>query len=267
MFSLTLLAAIVNHPVTSIYLQPEQGTEIDSQAIYGSPLTVLEENGEWSRVEAADGVIGWVLSSDLAQNKSFERGESLRPVKNLFAHVYRFNDTTPAPPLLTLPYGAKVKVLSLEAPRQRWIEIELASGQKGWIQEGDLEWDPKVKSLSEVLTLSRKFLGLPYTWGGTSSYGFDCSGFVQMLYKEMGIGLPRNARDQAKSDLLAPVSREELEPGDLLFFGQSKITHVGIYLGNGEFIHSGVKEGPLLRISSLESGMYHLLECRRLKKS
>jgi hypothetical protein len=59
--------------------------------------------------------------------------------------------------------------------------------------------------LEETLAFSKNFIGLPYTWGGTSSYGVDCSGFVQMLFKEMGVLLPRNSRDQAKSPLLSPV--------------------------------------------------------------
>ena len=91
-----------------------------------------------------------------------------------------------------------------------------------------------MKTLEETLAFSKKFIGLPYTWGGTSSYGFDCSAFVQMLLREMGLLLPRNACDQAQSPLLVPVLGEELQPGDLIFFGESRITHVGLYLGGDE---------------------------------
>jgi cell wall-associated NlpC family hydrolase len=95
-------------------------------------------------------------------------------------------------------------------------------------------------------------------WGGTSPKGFDCSGYVQYLYKKHNINLPRTALGQSKKGI--PVSKDHLQKGDLLFFLTDKkrgipVTHVGIYLGNGEFIHAASKKKGII-ISPITHGYY-----------
>lgn len=260
-----LQSDVINQSVVNLYVEPKEEASVDSQAVYGSFVEGVEQSNSWCKVKMPDGVEGWVLSSQIVANPDFEQSENLRPVKNLFAHVYRVTDTTPFPPLLTLPYGARIKLEEPVDTGERWVPIELASGEKAWIQRGDVEFEPKRKTLEEMLAFSKNFLGLPYTWGGTSSYGFDCSGFVQMLFKEMGVLLPRNSREQAASPLLTPVEREDLQPGDLIFFGEERIIHVGLYLGNQEYIHAGVREEPVVRISHLQTGKYPFYTARRLR--
>lgn len=272
-----LVGELINRSVVNIYLDSQEDTEVDSQAIYGSVVDVIEEIADiknifrvqneqfyWSKIRMADGVEGWIPSSQLAKNSEYEKSDHLRPVKSLFAHVYRVTDTTPYPPLLTLPYGSKVKLDAVVDTGERWVSIELISGQKAWIQRGDIDFEPKVKTLEETIAFSKKFLGLPYTWGGTSSYGFDCSGFVQMLFREMGLQLPRNSRDQAECSLFTSIAKEDLQPGDLVFFGKTSITHVGMYIGNDEFIHSGVTELPMVMISNIKNEKYTFQTARRI---
>jgi hypothetical protein len=259
-----LVGELINRPVVNIYLEPQEDTQVDTQAIYGSVVEVVDQINDWSKIKTVDGVEGWVLSFQITTNLSYESNDQLRPVKSLFAHIYRVTDTTPYPPLLTIPYGSKVKLDETVDKGERWVPMELISGEKAWIQRGDIDFAPRFKTLEEVLGFSKKFLGLPYTWAGTSSYGFDCSGFVQMLFKEMGLQLPRNSRDQAKCDLFIPVAQEDLQPGDLVFFGETRITHVGLYLGNDEFIHSGVTERPMVMISNIKSGKYKFQAARRI---
>lgn len=92
---------------------------------------------------------------------------------------------------------------------------------------------------TSIISEAKSHLGLHYVWGGTSPVsGFDCSGFVQYVFKQNGITLPRVSRDQ--STVGTVISYEKLHPGDLLFFSMygNGISHVGIYLGNGQFIGS-----------------------------
>lgn len=262
-----LSGELINQPVVNIYLQPEEDTEVDSQAIYGNRVEVIYHAYDWVKIRTVDGVEGWILSSQLASDLSYESSANLRPIKSLFAHIYRVTDTTPYPPLLTIPYGSKIKLDEVVDTGERWVQIELISGEKAWIQRGDIDFAPQFKTLEEILDFSKKFLGLPYTWGGTSSYGFDCSGFVQMLFREMGLQLPRNSRSQAQCDLLTPVAQENLQPGDLVFFGKTRITHVGLYLGNDAFIHSGITELPIVMISNMQSGKYHFQAAGRIDPS
>lgn len=81
----------------------------------------------------------------------------------------------------------------------------------------------------------------------------------------MGVLLPRGSRSQVTSDLLEPVEREDLQPGDLVYFGTPRINHVGLYLGSDRFIHSGVGEFPRVMISELNNEKYLFQTARRLK--
>ena len=94
-----------------------------------------------------------------------------------------------------------------------------------------------------IIDLAQQFLGVPYVWGGSSPRGFDCSGFVQYVYAQKGIHLPRTADIQATAG--QPVSKSELQPGDLVFFAGDyvNISHVGIYVGNGQMIHASSTHG------------------------
>jgi len=110
----------------------------------------------------------------------------------------------------------------------------------------------------KLLDYAKFFKGGKYIWGGTTPKGFDCSGYVQYLYKKHGINLPRTAWSQSKKGLA--VSKENLQKGDLLFFLTDKkrgipVTHVGIYLGNGEFIHAASRKKGII-ISPITHGSY-----------
>lgn len=94
----------------------------------------------------------------------------------------------------------------------------------------------------QVVNEAQKYVGVPYRSGGTTANGLDCSGLVIAVYEKFGVALPRTSHDQAEFG--TKVDRSRLEPGDLVFFrtsGSTKITHVGIYSGDGEFIHASTR--------------------------
>ncbi len=96
------------------------------------------------------------------------------------------------------------------------------------------------------------YLGVPYVWGGTGSEGFDCSGLVYRVYRDNGVPVPRMVGDIEEYG--TPVNREELMPGDLLVFDSPR--HIGIYLGEGEFIHSSSWQGRGVVVTPLEQDNY-----------
>ena len=112
----------------------------------------------------------------------------------------------------------------------------------------------KGTSGSSIVATAKKYIGVPYLWGGVTPGGFDCSGFVQYVYKLHGIQLPRTSSQQYQTG--KSVSKANLQPGDLVFFATSfgSVNHLGIYIGNNQFIHSGSSTG--VTITSLSNSYW-----------
>ena len=104
-----------------------------------------------------------------------------------------------------------------------------------------------------VVSIAMQYLGVPYVWGGASPSGFDCSGFVMYVFAQVGISLPHYTVAQWNYPNAVSVPRSQLQPGDLVFF--AGLGHVGIYVGNGQFIHAP-HTGSVVRIDSLNEGWY-----------
>jgi cell wall-associated NlpC family hydrolase len=102
-----------------------------------------------------------------------------------------------------------------------------------------------------VVGIAMRYLGVPYVWGGASPSGFDCSGLVAYVYAQVGVSLPHYTGAQYAVGV--PVSRDQLEPGDLVFF--NGLGHVGIYIGGGQMIHAP-HTGDVVKISNINSGWY-----------
>jgi len=146
------------------------------------------------------------------------------------------------------PPEPSLKKLSPVVPKQK--------GGEG----GDVPPSVGVKGRGDMGAIAartaERFVGIPYRWGGdTVVDGMDCSGFVRAVYNLCGVNIPRTARDQFKVG--ETVAKEELQDGDLVFFGSSgdEINHVGIYVGTGRFVHAP-RRGDDIKVSSLEEGYF-----------
>ncbi len=124
---------------------------------------------------------------------------------------------------------------------------------------GGVPWTPPAGGVpsGSVVDIALYYLGVPYVWGGASPSGFDCSGFVQYVYKQVGVSLPRTSQSQFRiGEHIPPERTDLLEPGDLVFFGTggdpSRVHHVGIYIGGGEYVHAPYT-GTVVRVNSLTS--------------
>lgn len=148
-----------------------------------------------------------------------------------------------------------------------WLNISYGDGNEGWMygayvsvrRDGEISrsGDSIDRSLAtQVVDYAKQFIGSRYVYGGTTPNGFDCSGFAQYVYKHFGYSINRVASDQASNGI--SVNKSDLVPGDLVFFhssGSRYISHVGIYIGNGSFIHASTPATGV-RYDSLNAGYY-----------
>lgn len=177
------------------------------------------------------------------------------------------NDSNVSSKIITrLNRDEKVNLISRSG---EWSRVETSTGEIGWVNNDFVatkDYDATKAAKKPILigqqiaNYTKKFIGIKYVWGGTTPKGFDCSGLVKYVYNNFGIDLERVAADQAKQG--KKVKRDNLKPGDLVFFdtdgGHNYINHVGIYLGNGEFIQasSGYFTGYKIVVSDMSNGFY-----------
>jgi gamma-D-glutamyl-L-lysine dipeptidyl-peptidase len=263
---------VVVVPVANMYSSPTQDADVVSQAILGSNVGVLESQRDWVKVRTSDQYTGWMpLSDSIQQNAgTYATKGRVIQVESLFANLYRETDVTQHQPVITAPFETRLEVVKEGAGDDAgWLQVALPDGHAAWIQNSDVNPDPKPLSIDASIALAKRFLGLPYLWGGRSSYGYDCSGFTQMLVRSRGINMPRDADLQAAWEGTQVIERKDLRAGDLLFFGAGpdKITHTAMYIGNGEIIHATTNGHPVIQISRLDDRPWTriLVACRRVK--
>jgi hypothetical protein len=262
------LLAVLTHNVVSLYAQPDRGSERVSQALLGDVVEMLEGTDAWVRVKTRDDYSGWVMCKHLRpvapdepyaspgwpyDDPKAARVRSLTVAVNLRSP---FN----GPTVTRLAFGTIVRIRG-EWPGTRGVT-------KLWIPRGTeqndgvrtvITYPDSVRPVSDdettfdpgyAASVAQWFIGTPYLWGGSTPFGFDCSGFVQAIYREQNVILPRDAYLQADCALgtrLPPDAR--LKPGDLVFFGGTPsargrtITHVGMALGKKRIIHASGRDG------------------------
>jgi gamma-D-glutamyl-L-lysine dipeptidyl-peptidase len=219
---------------------------IETQALFGEPVRILAQRGSWSQVAVNDqptpknqlGYPGWIPTKQLTSNASF--GDLL---SGRIAVV-----TGPTAMLrgalrpLKVSFGTRLPVLAMSSSD---VQVATPAGQTGDLPPADVRVYASSSAIpvptgQELVATARLFLGVRYLWGGTSAFGFDCSGFANLIYRVNGIVIPRDADAQALAG--RAVARNHLEPGDLVFFATDPpsraISHVGMYVGDGQIIEA-----------------------------
>ncbi len=152
---------------------------------------------------------------------------------------------------ITLEPGVSVPVVSQAGD---WLGLLMVDGRTGWVPANRismLDWNVIQTDVGEgmpqIVQTALRYLGIPYVWGGVSPSGMDCSGFVQRVFREHGIHLPRTATPQMRVGREVPPS--EMQPGDRVYFlnrARTRIDHTGIYIGNGKMIHAASRPGRVV---------------------
>ena len=279
--------AVVVTAVQDLFERPDETSSVDDQAILGDRVTVLEDAAGFAKVRTAAGEIAWIPERALRRGAGAEApANKLAHVTSNFAHVYATPSFTRQKPLLTAPVGATLGFSDFLEGKEKegggfdWLRVALPDGRIGFVARPDaalftfkenLPLSLPLKSPSDWISFGRRFLGAPYTWGGTTPFGFDCSGLMTRIFSEHGVTLRRNSYEQAFQDpQLVPVAFEKLRPGDLLFFGtENKIDHEAMWIGDGTVLQSTRHNVPGVQITPFDSPFLKPLfrYARRLKIS
>ena len=240
---------------TSLNVRSGAGTSysVITKLPKGTVVDVLESasNG-WKKIKTSGGTTGWVsgeyLTTGSAGNSSTNNSTSQTSYKatvNTDSLNMRKGAGTSYSVITKLSNGTVVDVL--ESASNGWKKIKTSNGTIGWVSgsylaNGVVEQTstPSTNKVQAVIDLAHKQLGKPYVWGAEGPNSFDCSGLIYYVYKNAAsITLPRTSSDQYSAGVA--VSRSNLKAGDLIFSstdGTGNITHVAIYVGDGQMIHA-----------------------------
>jgi hypothetical protein len=236
---------------------PDHASELVSQVMMGTPLKVLDFRDKFYQVHTPEAYPGWLDAKGLELLTEQEMGawkKSDRCFFNIISgHVY----DSPG------HHGDVVSDMVLgdlfvaEKAENGFVKMMLPDGRGGFVPQAECisfeEWISLIPDVKSIIAFARQMMGYPYLWGGASVKAVDCSGFTKLMFYTQGIILVRDASQQVKYGHKIDIGQlENLQLGDLLFFGNSaeRPGHVGIHLGNGDFIHSSGR----VHISSIIPG-------------
>ncbi|NLT58355.1 MAG: C40 family peptidase [Clostridiales bacterium] len=259
-----------------LHLREGPGQEYASVCLLpaGESLYLWESEGDWALVDA--GALSGYVHTDYLRLLEAAAEDPTPAPEPTYATVpvgpaeaaegmvvscslnFRTAPDTAADLVEPLPYGTVVELIERHGD---WYYISF-NGIRGYVYAAFIRLPDENGLFSsrgqEVVALSRQYLGYRYRYGGSApATGFDCGGFVRYVYAQFDCALPMGAGNQYRA-LGQKISRAELLPGDLVFFygpGTGRIGHVGIYIGEGHFIHAS-RPGDVVRINTLESGYY-----------
>ncbi len=220
---------IISTAIAPIHKEPFFASEMVTQGLICEEIVRLDKYNNWYQVEMEDGYIGWINQFYIEEykNKYIDK----ITITNRYAEVYYdYRDLSSI--ACVLSFGSSVPILD---ETMDYSKIMLNSNTVGYILKQN---DVLINDRDAVVNLALSLKGVPYLWGGKSSFGYDCSGFLQMVFKTAGYLLPRDTAKQINYDKLMIIDKKDAVEGDLIFFSEhSKVKHVAIIAVEGKILH------------------------------
>ncbi|KAA3653265.1 MAG: hypothetical protein DWQ10_18570 [Calditrichaeota bacterium] len=253
---------LITVSVANLRTEPRYSAELANQVMMGTFVEILKKQKGWYYVRVNDGYLGWMNGSFFTRFTDGDKGrwqsEPRIVYKTLYGKVYAQPDESSM--IVSDLVGGNI--LNVQRAGKSWTEVKLSPKRSGFVRTWNTvtheQWQKKrVVKAEDLARTAYQFKGLPYLWGGNSPKGVDCSGFTQSVFKWNGIKLLRDASQQYRqgSVVTSGSNFENVKAGDLLFFGPrvNKITHVALYLGDRQYIHSS----GMVKINSFDSTAVH----------
>ena len=244
--------ALVKNSVANLRSNPKHSAELATQATLGTPLNVLKRDGDWYLVQTPDKYLAWVDRGGIQLVSQEELSSWKASEKVIFTDTYgeSFSEADENSQIVSDVVAGNV--FELKGSKNGFFEVQYPDGRTGFLPQAQAkpyeEWLASLDQCEEdLVAVSKKMMGAPYLWGGTSAKGVDCSGFTKTVYFMNGTVIPRDASQQVHTGKLVDSVKnfENHRPGDLLFFGRKatdstpeKVVHVGMWIGDNKFIHS-----------------------------
>lgn len=255
---------IITVSAANLRTEPRHSAEMATQCLMGWPVKILKKHREgWFLVQTPENYIAWVDDDAIAPKTKKEMDDYFIAKKVIYLDNFGFSTKQPESNSQVVSDLTKGNVLKFISVKDNVTEVEYPDKRKAFVANEKVkdleEWFNAIEVTEDgIINTAKTMMGIPYFWGGTSVKGLDCSGFVKTTYYLNGIYLPRDASQQV--NVGEPVDTKNgfasLKKGDLLFFGskgndstKERITHVGMYIGDYEFIHEGGK----VQINSLDN--------------
>ena len=256
---------LVKVALANVMRLPDWRDERVTQARLGEKLQITAQKGNWYKVLVSDqerddrGYAGWVSKSSVAVGETIPPERCVR-VKALRARILS-QPHAGAKPVLTVYANSYLQVVRR---RGVWRAVKLPGQNcEAWINQSDILENLLEPEGQSLIDEAKRFLGTPYLWGGMSVLGIDCSGLTYVVYERHGLLLPRDADEQFLCG--EDVDIEDLRGGDLLFFGRpGRVTHVGMYISGGMFIHASSVRGVSITSLRESERIRNYLGARRI---
>lgn len=235
--------AIVKLSIASLRTAGKHAAEMATQAIMGTPVKILENAGEWVRVQTPDQYISYIPGNSLHKISQAEF-DAWRKAKRYIVTVYQSQLVAAPDSEETVSDLVLGNILECKGEQGEWVKLTTPDGREGYAKKCEVkelaQWAEQTFDPELIRKTAYRMMGSGYLWGGTSTKITDCSGLCKVSYFANGIILQRDASQQALTGEIIPAANwKEAQLGDLVFFGSNsgKVTHVGIYVKDGEYIH------------------------------
>ncbi len=251
-----IAAGVVSGSVVNVRSKPSTSSEVLTKLEKGTKVDIYENTGDWYRISIGEERYGWM------------NGEYVTVREEAVSRGTATTKTAAEDKKADAAAEGEAGEIPDVTDDEETVEVEPDAEDEAGNEKADLaargadkltaEARKEALLRQEIVDYAKTLIGIKYVYGGESKKGFDCSGFVKYVYNHFDMSITRKSSDQGKGG--KAVKKADLQPGDLVFFdtdgGLNNITHVGIYIGDGKFIHASTYEKHAITIESLSSSYY-----------